>query len=71
MLLSHSNLSNVPAFKKEPLLCKWLEKAIVQRVIASLGKQKGRHNTGSCFIDKAVAYRLVDSYLERMGCHSN
>ena len=53
VLLSHSNLSNVPAF--EPLLCKWLEKAIAHRVIASLGKQKGRHNIGSCFIDKAVA----------------
>ena len=52
MLLSHSNLSNVTAF--EPLLCKRLEKAIVHRVIASLGKQKGRHNIGNCFIDKAV-----------------
>ena len=39
---------------REPLLCKWLEKAIVRRVIDSLGKQKGRHNIGSCFIDKAV-----------------
>ena len=37
------------------MLCKWLEIAIVCRVIASLGKQKGRHNIGSCFIDKAVA----------------
>ena len=55
MLLSHCNLSNVPAFEREPLLCKWLEKAIVRCVIASLGKQKGRHNIGSCFIDKAVA----------------
>ena len=53
MLLSHSNLSNVLPFK--PLLCKWLEKAIARRVIASLGKQKDRHNIGSCFIDKAVA----------------
>ena len=40
---------------REPLLCKSLEKAIVQRVIASLGLQKSRHNIGSCFIDKAVA----------------
>ena len=40
---------------REPLLCKWLEKAIVRRVIASLGKEKGRHNFESCFIDKAVA----------------
>ena len=31
-------------------MCKWLEKAIVRRVIASLGRQKGRHNFGSCFI---------------------
>ena len=55
MLLSHSNLSNVPAFERERLLCKWLEKAIVQCVIARLGKQKGRHNIKSCFIDKALA----------------
>ena len=54
MLLSHSNLSNVPTFE-EPLLCEWLKKATVRRVIASLGKQKGRHNFGSCFIDKVVA----------------
>ena len=40
---------------REPLLCEWLEKAIVRRVIASLGEQKGRHNIGNCFIDKAVA----------------
>ena len=39
---------------REPL-CEWLEKAIVRRIITSLGKQKGRHNIGSCFIDKAVA----------------
>jgi len=32
------------------LLCKWLEKATVRHVIASLGKQKGRYNIGSCFI---------------------
>ena len=55
MLLSHSSLSNLPAFERVLLLCKWLEKAIVRRVIASLGNQKGRHNIGSCFIDKAVA----------------
>ena len=54
MLLSHSNLSNIPALERERLLCKWLKKAIVRHVIASLGKQKGRHNIGSCFIDKAV-----------------
>ena len=48
MLLSHSNLSNVPAFRES-------EKAIVRRIIASLSKQKGRHNIESCFIDKAVA----------------
>ena len=40
---------------REPLLCEWLERALVRRVIASLGEQKGRHNIGSCFIDKAVA----------------
>ena len=40
---------------REPLLCEWLEKAIVRRVITSLGKQKGRHNIGSSFIDKAVS----------------
>ena len=40
---------------REPLLCEWLKKAIVRRVIASLGEQKGRHNISSCFIDKAVA----------------
>ena len=40
---------------REPLLCEWLEKAIVRHVIASLGEQKGRHNIRSCFIDKAVA----------------
>ena len=40
---------------REPLLCEWLEKAIVCHVIASLGEQKGRHNIWSCFIDKAVA----------------
>ena len=34
------------------MLCKWLEKAIVCRVIASLGKQNGRHNFRSCFIDR-------------------
>ena len=55
VLLSNSNLSNVPAFEREPLLCKWLEKAIVCHVVASLGKQKGRHNFGSLFRDKAVA----------------
>ena len=55
LLLSHSNLSNVFEHSREPLLCEWLEKAIVRCVIASLGKQKGRHNIGSCFIDKEVA----------------
>ena len=35
---------------REPLLCEWLKKAIVCRVIASLGERKGRHNIGSCFI---------------------
>ena len=55
MLLSHSNLSNVLALERERLLCKRLEKAIAHRVIASLGKQKGRHNIESCFIDKTVA----------------
>ena len=40
--------------RERPLLCKWLEKAIVRHVIASLGKHKGRHNIGSCFIDKAL-----------------
>ena len=52
---SVANLSNVPAFERErePLLCKWLGNCT--SVIASLGKQKGRHNIGSCFIDKAVA----------------
>ena len=39
---------------RELLLCEWLEKAIVCH-ITSLGKQKGKHNIGSCFIDKAVA----------------
>ena len=48
------SFSNVRA-SGEPLLWEWLEKAIVRLVIASLGKQKGRHNIGSCFIDKAVA----------------
>ena len=42
-------------YSREPLLCEWLDKAIVRRVIASLGEQKGRHNIGNCFIDKAVA----------------
>ena len=55
MLLSHSNLSIVPAFESGCCVYKWLEKAILRRVIASLGKQKGRHNIGSYFIDKAVA----------------
>ena len=40
---------------REPLLCEWLDKAIVRRAIASLGEQKGRHNIGSCFIEKTVA----------------
>ena len=35
------------------LLCEWLEKASVRRVVS--GKEKGRHNIKSCFIDKAVA----------------
>ena len=43
MLLSHSNLSNVLAFKR-PLLCEWLKKVIVHHVIGCLGKQKGRQN---------------------------
>ena len=55
LLLSHSNLSNVFKHSREPLLCEWLKKGIVRRVIASLGEQKGRHNIGNCFIDKAVA----------------
>ena len=54
MLLSHSNLSNFPAFE-ERLLCKWLKKATVRHVIASLGKQKSSHNFGSCLIDEVVA----------------
>ena len=29
--------------RERPLLCQWLEKAIVHCVIASLGKHKGRH----------------------------
>ena len=45
---------------RDPLLCEWLEKAIVRHVIASLGEQKGRHNIGNCFIDKAVLSMLVD-----------
>ena len=53
------------------LLCKWLEKAIVRRVITSLGKQKGRQNVESCFIYKAVTKRLLDSCQERKGCCSN
>ena len=47
--------SIVPAFESGCCVYKWLEKAILRRVIASLGKQKGRHNIGSYFIDKAVA----------------
>ena len=57
MLLSHSNFGfpNVPAFERKSRCCvnAWLKKTIVRSVIASLGKQKGRHNIGSCF-DKAV-----------------
>ena len=37
------------------LLCEWLEKATVPSVRRVIGKQKGRHNIESCFIDKAVA----------------
>ena len=36
-----------------------------------LGKQKVRQNVESCFIDKAVAKRLLDSCKERKGCRSN
>ena len=42
LLLSHSNLSNVRAFKR-PLLCEWLEKMTVHHVIGCLGKPNGRH----------------------------
>ena len=54
LLLSHSNRSNVQTFEhsREPLLCEWLEKAIVCCVIASSGEQEGRHNISSCFIDR-------------------
>ena len=73
LMPSGKRLTVAESFKllKERLLCEWLEKAIVRRVIASLDEQKGRHNIRSCFTDKAVAQRLVDSCLERMDCRSN